>query len=493
MRITRMSPTGRAVASVFLLGALGQLVSAAPPLPNVVIIYADDMGYGDLAIQNPESKIPTPHLDKLALQGMRFTDGHSSSSICSPSRYAVLTGRYHWRKKASLTNEMGESAFSEERLTLPEMLREAGYATACIGKWHLGFGWTQNAKAGQEVDKKNPQADSIDWSLQAPAGPTANGFDYYFGDGTPNFPPYGFVENDRMVVAPTIQVKEGGHYKPGPSVAGWQFDQVMPNLTKKAVEWIEKQKGEEKPFFLHFTWTSPHAPIVPVEPFLETSQAGPYGDYVVQSDWSAGQVLKALEDNGFSENTVVIFTSDNGPAGQMQVRYTRTGHNSAYGLRGMKIDIFEGGHRVPFIVRWPGITKPGSVSDALVSQIDIMATLAKAIGYKLPSGQAEDSIDFMPILNQTQTKVRDTIIYNNKVWGVRDGDWVFLEKVKEKAKDSYLEAIGCERFLEGKDVLFNLRDDPMQRKNILAQYPEVVKRLRSKLQEAQKHSYLYLE
>jgi len=214
---------------------------------------------------------------------------------------------------------------------------------------------------------------------------------------------------------------------------------------------------------------------------------------VVQSDWSAGQVLKALEDNGFSENTVVIFTSDNGPAGQMQVRYTRTGHNSAYGLRGMKIDIFEGGHRVPFIVRWPGITKPGSVSDALVSQVDIMATLAKAIGYKLPSDQAEDSVDFMPILNQTQTKVRNTIIYNNKVWGVRDGDWVFLEKVKEKAKDSYLKAIGCERFLEGEDVLFNLRDDPMQRKNILAQYPEVVKRLRSKLQEAQKHSYLYLE
>ena len=200
-----------------------------------------------------------------------------------------------------------------------------------------------------------------------------------------------------------------------------------------------------------------------------------------------------MEDNGFSENTVVIFTSDNGPAGQMQVRYTRTGHNSAYGLRGMKIDIFEGGHRVPFIVRWPGITKPGSVSDALVSQIDIMATLAKAIGYKLPSGQAEDSVDFMPILNQTQTKVRDTIIYNNKVWGVRDGDWVFLEKVTEKAKDSYLEAIGCEHFLEGEDVLFNLRDDPMQRKNILAQHPEVVKRLRSKLQEAQKHSYLNLE
>ena len=174
MRITWMSPIGRAVGLVFLLGALGQVVAAAPSLPNVVIIYADDMGYGDLGIQNPESKIPTPHLDKLALQGMRFTDGHSSSSICSPSRYAILTGRYHWRKKASLTNEMGDSAFSEERLTLPEMLREAGYATACIGKWHLGFGWSQNVKAGHEVDKKNPQVDSIDWSLQAPAGPTAN-------------------------------------------------------------------------------------------------------------------------------------------------------------------------------------------------------------------------------------------------------------------------------------------------------------------------------
>jgi len=484
------------LAFSFFCAELTQANEIKQRLPNIVLLYADDMGYGDLGIQNPNSKIPTPHLDKLALQGMRFTDAHSSSSICSPSRYAILTGRYHWKKTDHLINEMGDSVFDRDRLTLPKMLREAGYATGCVGKWHLGFGWLQNVKPDHDINKHDVSADTIDWSLPAPGGPTNHGFDYYFGEGTPNFPPYGFVENDRMIVAPTIQVEdlgEGNHYKPGPAVVGWKFDQVMPTLTQKAVEWIGKQKGSDKPFFLYFPFTSPHAPIVPVPPFVGTSQAGLYGDYVVQSDWTAGQVLKALEDNGFSENTIVIFTSDNGPAGTMQTRYIREGHNSSYGLRGMKIDILEGGHRVPFIIRWPGITKSGSVSEGLISQIDIMATLAKALGYELPADQAEDSIDFMPILKGEKSKVRSGLIYNNKEWGIRDGDWVFLKQVKAKGKKEYLESIGCKPFEKGEDVLFNLGDDLMQRTNVLTQHPEVAKQLRLKLQLAQKQSYRYLK
>ena len=273
-------------------------------LPNIVIMYADDMGYGDLAIQNPKSKIPTPNLNRLASEGIRFTDAHSSSGICTPSRYALLTGRYHWRKFHSIVTSFGGSVFNTERLTLPEMLKEKGYRTACIGKWHLGWDWDAIKHPGAKQKKQGSRTmgyapEAFYWSKPIPDGPLAHGFDYYFGDDVPNFPPYTWIENDRVLSAPTIpyvpnpKPTEGApEGRPGPMVEGWRQDQVMPRLTDKVVEWIGRQKGSTQPFFLYFPWTSPHAPIVPAKEFQGKTKAGGYGDFVFQSDFSAGQVLK---------------------------------------------------------------------------------------------------------------------------------------------------------------------------------------------------------
>jgi len=478
------------IFAVFMLWNSSAFGNAEKKL-NFVIIYADDMGYGDLAIQNPKSKIATPNLDKLAKEGMRFTDGHSSSSICSPSRYALLTGRYHWRKSSTLSNDMFESRFAPDRLTLPEMMKKKGYKTACIGKWHLGFGWLENVKENynKKIDKKAVLAEAIDWSKKAPDGPTAHGFDYYFGDGTPNFPPYAWVENDKMLAEPTIQISEhpdGDRFKPGPSVENWEFEKVMPTLTAKAVEWIGKQKGQNKPFFMYIPWTSPHTPVLPIDKFKGSSKAGEYGDYVTQSDWHAGEVLKALEKNGFSENTVVIFTADNGAAGQMQTRFVETGHNSSGELKGMKISIYEGGHRVPFIIKWPGVTSAGSVSHALISQIDIMATIAKAIGYDIEEGQAEDSLNLMPVISGKQNHLRKSLVINNKLWGMRYGDWVYLEDAdKNRMKADYLKARGYTKET-AKYVLYNIKKDVAQRHNVIDQHPEIRKKLQAMLAQAKK-------
>ena len=488
MRSKWTSKIGRAAGFVFLFGTLGHAVSAAPPLPNVMIIYVDDMGYGDLGVQNPDSLIPTPHLDQLAREGMRFTDGHSSSSQCSPSRYAILTGRYHWRHSDTLTNEMGPSAFTKEQLTLPEMFKELGYETAAIGKWHLGFNWLANVKPGVKLkNRKDPDVNAFDWTLPAPDGPTSHGFDYYFGDGTTNKPPFAWVENDHIAGdVPNINLTSEmtAANCPGPGVKGWNHEKVMPTLTRKAVEWIAKREGDTQPFFMYFATSSPHAPVVPVEPFVGSTKVGPYGDYVAQTDWSAGQVLGALKTYGFEDNTVVIFSSDNGPAGTMEKRYLDTGHNSSGPLRGRKLDTWEGGHRVPFVIRWPEVTTPGSVSDALISQIDLMATFAAAFDYQLPKGQAEDSINMMPVLRDQAESPRDTLVHNNKLWGIRKGDWVLLENPKVSKRADYLKANRFPKIQEGSDVLHNLSEDLGQRVDLLKKYPQKAEQLREMLHQA---------
>ncbi len=334
--------------------------------PNIVILYADDLGYGDLTCYNPDSKIPTPHLDKLAAEGMRFTDGHSSSGICTPSRYALLTGRHHWRKFHGIVNALGKSVFSPERLTLPEMLQEKGYTTACIGKWHLGWDWDAIRKPG--TPKKSIQAEDFDWSKSIPDGPLGHGFDYYFGDAVINFPPYTWIENDKVLKAPDTTLKatpkgatKEGRWeaRPGPACSDWDFYENLPTLTEKAAAWLKNRKGKQEPFFLYFPLPSPHAPIVPTDEFDGKSQAGAYGDFVVQTDWSCGQLLQALEESGHAENTIVIFSSDNGAEHYAYARDEKFGHWSSHPLRGLKRDIYEGGHRVPYIVRWPGKVAAG--------------------------------------------------------------------------------------------------------------------------------------
>ena len=471
------------------------LAAAEPSRPNIVILYADDMGYGDLGIQNPESKIPTPHLDALAKEGTRFTDAHSSSGVCTPSRYALLHGRYHWRKFHGIVNSFDQPILDAERTTLPEMLRAKGYKTACIGKWHLGWDWDAIKKPGAKPGGKEKgfAPEAFDWSKPIPGGPLSHGFEYYFGDDVPNFPPYAWFENDHVITVPTVMLKtvegpnEGSwEARPGPSVKDWDFRAVMPKLTEKAVEWIGKQKKDE-PFFLYFPFTSPHAPIVPAAEFTGKSQANGYGDYMVQTDDTAGRVLKALKDGGFTDNTLVLFSADNGPEHYAYDRVKNSGHRSMGPLRGLKRDIWEGGHRVPFVVRWPGVVPAGKVNAGLISQIDLYATIAAVVGGDIAPDSAEDSYNQLALWKGTDLSTRDTLVHNTNANGyaLRHGDWVLIAaKTGAVTKvPPWFDAANGYSANPNPGELYNLREDLAEKKNLYASQPEKVKELTALLEK----------
>jgi len=475
--------------------------------PNIVIIYADDMGYGDLNCQNPQSKIPTPHLDQLATEGMRFTDAHSSSGICSPSRFALLTGTYHWRRQHGIVNSFGPPFFKDTDITLPQLLKEKGYATACIGKWHLGWNWIfKNEPSGEVMQwgkmRKFYQAEDVDWSQPVKGGPLDRGFDYYFGDGTINFPPYAWVENESFVELPTaldinnigFETKEGQwEFRPGPMVEGWNPYEVLPTLSKKAVQWIQEKEANQ-PFFLYFALPSPHAPIIPNDEFIGKSQAGGYGDFMFQTDWVAGQVLQALKDNGLDENTIVIFSADNGPERYAFERAETYQHFSMGDFRGLKRDVWEGGHHVPFIVKWPGRIEAGSVSDEVISQVDIMATLATITNTDLPESAAPDSYDLTQILKGEAyiSPLREATVHNTfkDTWGLRKGKWLYLNNSTgqhSKMPDSFKALRGYEDF-ETDVLLFDMEKDPGQRTNLSLEYPDKIKEMEDLLQKHRQSS-----
>jgi arylsulfatase A len=473
---------------------------AAPPgkrLPNIVILYADDLGYGDLGTYALDSKIPTPNLDRLAAQGLRCLDAHSSSGICTPSRYALLTGRHHWRQFHDIVDSFGPSVFQPGRLTMADMLREHGYRTACIGKWHLGWDWQALQKPDAKQVQKNGKpagflASAFDWQKPIPDGPCAHGFDHYFGDDVPNFPPYAWIKNDRVVVPPSVpftpdpKPDEGtAEGREGPMVAGWRLDAVMPTLTEHAIAWLREQTRQEQPFFLYFPFTSPHAPIVPTAEWKGRSGAGPYGDYVMQTDATVGAVLQTLDELDLADNTIVVFSSDNGPEIFAYDRIQKTGHHSTGELRGLKRDVFEGGHRVPMLVRWPAVIAEGAVTDALIGQVDLMATFAALVGHPLPANAAEDSFDLLPLLRGEQDNVRDFLVHNtyaNK-WAIRRGDWLLVDSkdgLHRKEPDWQKKAEG---YLDNPHpvALYDLRADPGQRNNVSAEHAAIVAELQTLL------------
>ena len=500
------SPLKTHLASLLLpLTALAQ--ADEPGKPNILVLYADDLGYGDLRSYNPDSKIPTPHLDRLAAEGIRFTDGHSSSGICTPSRYALLTGRHHWRDFHLHLEAFEGSVIKPERLTLPEMLKAEGYHTVAMGKWHLGWDWDaiRNPEAKPRSDGKTkiwgPEA--FDWSKRIPGGPLAHGFDQYFGDDVINFPPYGWIEDDKMVTPPDTMldtsqwkpVKEGGWgCRNGPMVTGWDPYQNIPETTRRAGEFLHSRKDEKEPFFLYFAYPSPHEPIIPDDAFDGKSGAGPYGDFVVETDHSIGQILKALDESGQADNTLVIFSADNGPEYFAYARDRKFGHWSSQPLRGLKRDIYEGGHRVPLLAKWPGVIKPGRVSGALVSQIDLMATVASATGFTLPTGAAEDSHDLMPLLRGEAQAVRTTHVHNTyeNAYAIRHGDWLLIE-----ARSGYSSAKGDAKWEEHRGYppdndqpleLYDLSKDLEQKNNLAADHPERVAELSTLLKKIRSES-----
>ena len=466
---------------------------AANQLPNVVILYADDMGVADVSYGDKQAQIQTPNIDRLAAGGMTFTDGHSSSGICTPSRFAMLTGQHHWRRFHGIVGAFGRTVFKDGEFTIAKMFKEKGYRTACFGKWHLGWDFDAIRKPG--VTKKDwPKPESYDWTKRFPGGPLERGFDHYFGDGTINFPPYCWIGGDRFLTIPTKPVIKSeplagaGSFRPGPMAESWNPYDILPTITEKTVEWISKQK-KDKPFFAYLAFNSPHYPIVPNKEFHGRSKAGYYGDFVIETDAMVGKVLAALKKQGFADNTIVIFTADNGPETAAFQRLEKFNQWSSGKYRGVKRDIYEGGHRVPFIVRWPGQIRAGSKSDEVVSQVDFAATFASVVGYNLGNDEAIDSYNLLPALKGDDYKrpLRTATVQNTSAnrFALRQGDWVLIDAPSGSAKKeskSYLQHFGLEAYPRNNPgLLFNLKNDPRQSKNLYAEHPEKVKSMRGLL------------
>jgi arylsulfatase A-like enzyme len=434
---------------------------------------------------------------------MRFTDAHSSSGICSPSRFALLTGSYHWRRQHGIVGPFGKPFFKDTDITLAQVLKSKGYRTACIGKWHLGWDWVfNNAPSGEVMQwgemRKVYRSGDIDWSKPVGGGPLDRGFDYYFGDGTINFPPYAWIENDRFIEVPSeemgmdvtgFETKEGNwEFRPGPKVKGWDPYKVLPTLTEKTLDWINKQ-DKEQPFFLYFALPSPHAPIIPNDQFDGKSRAGAYGDFMFQTDWVVGQLTGALKERGLEKNTIVIFSSDNGPEAYAWKRAETYQHFSMGNLRGLKRDVWEGGHRVPFIIKWPGQVKMNTLSNEVISQVDVMATLASIAGIELPANAAPDSYDFSAVIRGAlyESPIREATIHNTfeTIWAIRKGDWLYINDSTgghREMPESFKELSGYSIF-ETKGLLFNMKVDSEQRENLFKEYPDKVSELDSLMAE----------
>jgi arylsulfatase A-like enzyme len=451
----------------------GAAPAAPPKAPNVVVILADDLGYGDPGCYNKDSKIPTPHIDRLAAQGMRFTDAHTPSAVCTPTRYGLLTGRYCWRTRLERGVLQGYDPLLIEpgRLTLPALFRKHGYSTAGVGKWHLGLG----------------DATPTDYAKPLRPGPTTVGFERFFGiPASLDMPPYLYFENERPVEAATGTIaaskmrRHGGEgfWRAGPIAPSFKHGEVLPTLTKQALAYLDKQARAEKPFFLYFALTAPHTPWMPTKEYRGKSKAGYYGDFVAQVDATVGQVLGALDRLKASEHTLVIFTSDNG-AHWLPEDVRKYGHRANGPWRGQKADVWEAGHRVPFVVRWPGKVKPGTTSAQTVCLTDVLATCAAVVGGRLPDSAGEDSYNLLPALlgERPDRPVREAVVHHSGggMFAVRQGDWKLIEGLgsggftppnREKPKPG-----------GPAGQLYNLADDPGEQTNLYAKRPEVVKRL----------------
>ena len=419
----------------------------AAELPNIVIVFADDMGFGDPRVYNPHSKAPTPHIDALADRGMRFTDAHSASSVCTPSRYGLLTGRYPWRSRlpTGIVNSWGGPVIDPDRLTLGKALQGKGYRTAAIGKWHLGWDWPvkEGGYLSDELDGVNvgPQYEAygkrVDFARPLRDGPVTRGFDHYFGDDVPNFPPYAFIENDRVLGEPSDRMPRHKGQRTGPMIPGWDLWAAQPTITARAIEWIKERSAEpETPFFLYMPLLGPHTPIVPNAESRGQSEAGPYGDWVYQMDAILGRVVAALERTGAIENTIIVFTSDNGsPARSGIGSFGGTGtvtelysHVPNAPWRGLKADAWEAGHRVPLVIRWDGHIEPKSVTDQTVCLTDLFATFSEVVGFDMPDDSGEDSFSLVPLLFGNGNFGRNVVVHHSLrgLFAIRKGSWKLI-------------------------------------------------------------------
>jgi len=465
---------------IFTLIALTLLpLQALAEKPNIIVILADDMGVDSVGALNSKLGIKTPFLDQLTREGISFGDAHSGSAVCTPTRYGVLTGRYSWRSrlKRGIVAQWERPLIEKDRLTLPAMLKKEGYHTACIGKWHLGWNWPK--KGGGFTTKLK----DIDFSQKIEGGPTGRGFDYYFGDDVPNWQPFVWIENGKTQGIPDTQVSFAKHYYSGKGIGmkDWKLEKVLPEITKRSVSYIDEQAKAKIPFFLYFSMTSPHTPICPSENFKGKSGISDYADFLMETDWCVGQLMQAVKRNGIEENTLLIFTTDNGTSPKADFEKLRkAGAELQEHWRGNKADAFEGGHRVPFIASWKGVIKPGTSSDQTISLVDIMATSAAAASVKYPETAAEDSVNLLPVMKDSSiTKPVHEAVICHSVSGhfvVRQGKWKLLFCAGSAGWSSPGEAQAAKQKLP-KWQLYDLDSDPKETKNVIADHSEVVTKL----------------
>ena len=480
--------------------------------PNIILIYADDLGYGDVSCYDARCRIPTPNIDALAKRGVRFTNAHAPDTICSPSRYGILTGRYSWRTSRKAGNPApGEQPWVEAgRTTLPSMLKDCGYDTAAFGKWGLGSDWEQAARPGRRG--LDISVESIDYRKPVHSGQCIGftyddvhlwyGYNFHTTTYPCNLEP-GAVEN-----------KDGGRwyfengYSRGgdPDFDAFDMEAAQMHYIRNAVRYIDAKGGrvdderyhirDEAPFFMYYAPHIPHWPHVPAPEFQGKTGMGHYGDFVYELDWAVGQIAEALERNDMLDNSLIIFTSDNGPERQCYDYIRDYGHYSMGDWRGVKRDLWEGGHRIPFILSWPGVAERGTVSDRFLSQTDITGTLADHLGYALPDNAAEDSFSFLDELidGHTVAHRRELAVYHtcrNKM-GIRKGDWVYVDShtgddEKGRGDSRTMQEPQWFRDMRGATShhenceLFNLADDPQELHNLAADMPEKVAEMKQLL------------
>ena len=470
--------------------------------PNILLILVDDMGYGDLKSYNPQSKIATPNLDRLANEGMRFTDAHAPGAVCHPSRYGLLTGRYPFRTNTNVWPE--QPVIEEDRMTIASMLQSEGYHTAMVGKWHLGFDESEAIQASQENAEEtgnNTRAAyrTYEEGQVLPGGPINRGFDSFFGiRASTDIPPYFYIRNDRVVQPPSDSIGnnysggiwtdiQGAFWREGGVSPDLDLADVLPRFTEESIQVIKNHSSSnpEQQLFLYVAYPAPHTPWLPSEEFEGTSGAGMYGDFMAMVDSEIGEILSALDQQGMTNETLVIFTSDNGPVWYDKDK-EHFNHDSQGGLRGMKGDAFEAGHRMPFIVRWPGVVEQGTVSHQTISFTDLMATFADVLDTELPDSTGEDSFSLYSVLagdHPGEESIRPPVVSvtSRGVRTIQDGQWKLIESL---GSGGFTDPVSLEPEPGGPEgQLYNLEDDLDETNNLWLDYPDVVNRLQSILED----------
>ncbi len=467
--------------------------------PNIVYILADDMGQGDLSCYNSESKISTPGMDQLAADGMLFTDFHSNSAVCTPTRYGTLTGRYSFRTrlKRGVLGTTSHSLIKKDEPTVATLAKSYGYNTVCIGKWHLGMNWQFKEGVKESKGRNRIMGNSVDYTKPYTFGPNEVGFDYFFGiTASLDMPPYVYLENHSVVKLPTDTMFSSSdiatdHGRWGYGDPDFVLEDVLPEFAKRAVNFIEEQNSET-PFFLYFPLAAPHTPIVPTKEFLGKSGAGIYGDFVMEVDWVVAEVVKALKEKGLYENTLIVLTSDNGtsPHSFPVSRELEFGHNTSNNYKGRKSHTYEGGHRVPFIVSWPNKIKAGSKSDEIICSTDLFATVADILNHDLQSNEGVDSYSILPVLlkEKIEEPLREATVHHSLggMFSIRKGKWKYIDG---KGHGGFGGGLIKEEFSKDSIQLYNMETDYYETTNVFKDNPEVVTELKILLEKYKEQGY----